>query len=375
MFIGSIDSHSHEGGLLASFTGSSPALGSIIVSSDDGTYIGKIDAVLGGTESPIAHIAHLDRKMDASQFIGIDVKIRPKVEREERFDRSRSDRNDRRRNDDRGGRRDDRRDSRRDDNRDFGRDNRRGNDRDNRHRGNDRGDSHGDNDWDCPKCNNSNFARRVECNRCGAPKPGGGDSSDRRNSQYDSRPPRRDDRQRRDSRDRNNNRSERKTFTDNDWECKKCNNSNFSFRTECNRCGEPKPGGGGNNRDRGPRRDNRSSGRDRGPRRDDRSTRDSRGSDRGSGPRRERGPRRDDRSSRDNRGSDRSSGPRRERGPSRDSRGSDRDRGPRREGGGRGERDPNVRQFRRARGKSSGHAHNRGPQPLDTRPLRRHRDD
>ncbi len=355
MFIGSIDSHSHEGGLLASFTGSSPALGSIIVSSDDGTYIGKIDAVLGGTESPIAHIAHLDRKMDASQFIGIDVKIRPKVEREDRFERSRGDRSDRRRNDDRGGRRDDRRDSRRDNHRDFGRDNRRGNDRDNRHRGNDRRDSHGDNDWDCPKCNNSNFARRVECNRCGAPKPGGGDSGDRRNSRYDSRPPRRDDRPRRDSRDRNNNRPERKTFTDNDWECKKCNNSNFSFRTECNRCGEPKPGGGGNNRDRGPRRD-------------DRSSRDRRGSDRGSGPRRERGPRRDDRSSRDG-------GARRERGPSRDSRGSDRDRGPRREGGGRGERDPTVRKFRRARGKSSGHAHNRGPQPLDTRPLRRHRDD
>jgi len=374
MFIGSIDSHSHEGGLLASFTGSSPALGSIIVSSDDGTYIGKIDAVLGGTESPIAHIAHLDRKMDASQFIGIDVKIRPKVEREDRFDRSRGDRNDRRRNDDRGGRRDDRRDSRRDNHRDFGRDNRRDNYRDNRSRGNDRRDSHGDNDWDCPKCNNSNFARRVECNRCGAPKPGGGDSGDRRNSRYDSRPPRRDDRPRRDSRDRNNNRPERKTFTDNDWECKKCNNSNFSFRTECNRCGEPKPGGGGNNRDRGPRRDdrqrrdNRGGGRDRGPRRDDRSSRDRRGSDRGSGPRRERGPRRDDRSSRDG-------GARRERGPSRDSRGSDRDRGPRREGGGRGERDPTVRKFRRARGKSSGHAHNRGPQPLDTRPLRRHRDD
>jgi len=339
MFIGSIESHSHEGGLLASFTGSSPALGSIIVSSDDGVYIGKIDAVLGGTESPIAHIAHLDRKMDASQFIGIDVKIRPKVEREDRFDRSRGERNDRRRNDDRGGRRDDRRDSRRDNRRDFARDNRRGNDRDNR-RGNDRRNSYADNDWDCPKCNNSNFARRVECNRCGAPKPGGGHSGDRRNSRHDSRPQRRDNR--RDSRDRNYNRPERKTFTDNDWECKKCNNSNFSFRTECNRCGEPKPGGGGNNRDRGPRRDDR-------PRR-------------GGGGRRERGPRRDDRPSRGGRGSDRGSGQRRD-----DRQG--------RERGARRERDPNSPKFRRARGKSSGHAHNRGPQPLNTRPLRRHRDD
>ena len=25
-----------------------------------------------------------------------------------------------------------------------------------------------------------------------------------------------------------------------DWDCPKCNNSNFSFRTECNRCGEPR---------------------------------------------------------------------------------------------------------------------------------------
>ena len=340
MFTGSIESHSHEGGLLASFTGSSPALGSIIVSSDDGTYIGKIDAVLGGTESPIAHIAHLDRKMDASQFIGIDVKIRPKAEREDRFDRSRGERNDRRRNDDRGGRRDDRRDSRRDNRRDFARDNRRGNDRDNRSRGYDRRDSHGDNDWDCPKCNNSNFARRVECNRCGAPKPGGGHSGDRRNSRHDSRPPRRDNR--RDSRDRNYNRTERKTFTDNDWECKKCNNINFSFRTECNRCGESKPGGGGNNRDRGPQRDNRQR-RDR-------------------GARRERGPRRDDRPSRGGRGSDRDGGQRRD-----DRQG--------RERGARRERDPNSPKFRRARGKSSGHAHNRGPQPLNTRPLRRNRDD
>ena len=304
MFIGSIDSHSHEGGLLASFTGPSPALGSIIVSSDDGTYIGKIDAVLGGTESPIAHIAHLDRKMDASQFIGIDVKIRPKVEREDRFDRSRGDRNERRRNDDRGGKRDDWRDSRRDNRRDIGRDNRRGNDRDNRFRGNDRNE------------------RRRNNDRGG-----------RRDSRYDSRPPRRDNR--RDSRDRNYNRPERKTFTDNDWECKKCNNINFSFRTECNRCGEPKPGGGGNNRDRGQQRDNRQR-RDR-------------------GARRERGPRRDDRPSR-------GGGQRRDDRQGREKRA-------------RRERDPNAPKFRRARGKSSGHAHNRGPQPLNTRPLRRHRDD
>ena len=57
MFKAIVETKSHEGGLLAPFTGSSPALGSIIVRVDDGTYIGKIDAVLGNTDSPIAHIA------------------------------------------------------------------------------------------------------------------------------------------------------------------------------------------------------------------------------------------------------------------------------------------------------------------------------
>ena len=34
-----------------------------------------------------------------------------------------------------------------------------------------------------------------------------------------------------------------------------------------------------------------------------------------------------------------------------------------------------VRQFRKSRGKGPGHAHNRGPKPLDSRPRRRNRDD
>ncbi|DAC24414.1 MAG TPA: hypothetical protein HA330_06650, partial [Candidatus Thalassarchaeaceae archaeon] len=33
---------------------------------------------------------------------------------------------------------------------------------------------------------------------------------------------------------------------DGDWECKSCKNSNFAFRTECNRCGRNKDGSGGN---------------------------------------------------------------------------------------------------------------------------------
>ena len=59
MFSGSVDSISHEGGLLLTFDGSSPALDSIIIRSSDGVYIGKIDGVLGNTDSPMAHVGHL----------------------------------------------------------------------------------------------------------------------------------------------------------------------------------------------------------------------------------------------------------------------------------------------------------------------------
>ena len=294
MFKATIDSISHEGGLLASFSGSSPALGSIIVNSDDGTYIGKIDAVIGGTEAPIAHIAHLDRQINSQEFIGKGVKIRPKIERNERQDRRQNDRSDRRRDSDRGGRRD------------FGRDNRRDN------------NTYADNDWDCPKCNNSNFARRTECNRCGEPKGQTRGSSNQRGRSSDSRPPRRDsDRGGRRDFGRDNRRDsgrgdrrDNKTFTDNDWDCKKCNNSNFSFRKECNRCGEPKSATGRSDRTNRGNRDERP--RNNHERRDSRTNNN---------------------------------------------------------------RDSEPRKFRRARGKGSGHAHNRGPKPLNSRPRRRNRDD
>ena len=88
MFKATVESLSHEGGLLAPFTGSSPALGSIIVRADDGTYIGKIDGVFGNTDSPIAHIAHLDRKMNPNDFIGCEAQIRPKAPRQDNRDRN-----------------------------------------------------------------------------------------------------------------------------------------------------------------------------------------------------------------------------------------------------------------------------------------------
>ena len=84
MFRGTIDRSSHEGGLLVTFNGSSPALGSIIVREEDGHYIGKIDAVLGSTDAPLAHVAHLDRNQDNASFLGSTVIVRAKKEREER---------------------------------------------------------------------------------------------------------------------------------------------------------------------------------------------------------------------------------------------------------------------------------------------------
>ncbi|MAU74629.1 MAG: hypothetical protein CMA22_05395 [Euryarchaeota archaeon] len=270
MFSGSINSISHEGGLLLSFGGSSPALDSIIVRASDGVYIGKIDGVLGNTESPMAHVGHLDRKLDLNSLIGEEVTIRAKKPREERYPSR-----DRR---DGGGRRDFDRGSR------------------------DRRDGGGRRDFD------------------------------------------------RGSRGRNDS-------NDGDWDCPKCNNSNFARRTECNRCGEPRSGGGGRRRDGGGRRDFDRGSRDR---RDGGGRRDGgRGNfDRGSRDRRDGGVRRDfDRGSRD-----------------------------RRDGGGRGERreftnrddnreKPKENNFRKSKGKRAGHAHNNAPKPIVPRKFRRNSDD
>ena len=269
MFKAIVETKSHEGGLLAPFTGSSPALGSIIVRVDDGTYIGKIDAVLGNTDSPIAHIAHLDRKMNPDTFLGCEAQIRPKMAKHD-DNRQRSDRYENR----------DRRDNRRS-NDNY---NRRDSGRRDSGRGNFRDIDSGRRDsgrWDSGR---GNFRDRDSGRRdSGRRDSGRGNFRDR------------------DSRGRSGTR-EKKIFADNDWTCTKCNNSNFSFRKECNRCGEPKSGnsGGGNNRGR----------RDRQPR-NDRPVRN----------------------------------------------------------------DGEPRKFRKARGKSANHAHNRGPKPLDARSRRRNRDD
>ena len=211
MFRGVVDRASHELGLLVTFSGSSPALGSIIVREEDGHYIGKVDSVLGSTESPLVHVAHLDRKQENNQFIGSTVTVRAKKEREDRPPR-REFREER---------------PSRDRERSFDR-------RDNNSRGrNDQERS----DWLCASCGNDNFAFRTECNSCGKSKRG--NVQERGSSFRNDRGGRRDDRGGRgrdDRRPRNQEQHNR-----NDWICPSCKNDNFSFRTECNQCGKPRP--------------------------------------------------------------------------------------------------------------------------------------
>jgi rRNA processing protein Gar1 len=261
MFTGTIESLSHEGGLLVKFTGSSPALESIITDAATGDYIGKVDSVLGNTNSPLVHVAHIERKLDLESLVGKEVGVRskkPRVERQNERDQRRDQRTER--SGDRDGYR-------------GTRDERR---QDKSHQPSE--------DWDCPQCQNNNYSFRQNCNRCEAPRPSSGRSSSRRDERYGGRDERRGGRDenrgrddRRGSRDggRDSNRSNGQRDgpdNSNDWECPKCQNSNFSFRSECNRCGLEKEGGAPSpSRQRSDRsggrdggnRDRRDSGRDR----------------------------------------------------------------------------------------------------------------
>ena len=232
MFTGTIESQSHEGGLLVRFEGSSPSLDAILVLAENGTYVGKVDGVLGSTNQPMAHIGHIDRELKLDDLLGSHVTIRAKKPRQDREKFRRDSRDSR----DRSGGSDRRNDSQRD------------------HRGDrgDRGDrreqrsSFNDNDWTCPECKNSNFAFRQACNRCEAPRPGGGGGSRDNGGRSDRRPQR--DGGRYEQRGGNN---RQEIYNDNDWTCRECNNSNFAFRQACNRCEAPRPGGGGGRRSSG----------------------------------------------------------------------------------------------------------------------------
>ena len=165
---------SHEGGMLAPFTGDAPKLGQIM-QLPGGKWVGKVDTVIGEVSAAVVHISPF-RDTQVELLVGQPVELAPPKEKRE----SR-----RERNDDRGGP-----------------DMKAG-------------------DWICEKCRNHNFAWRDNCNRCEAPKTGGGGGQrrdkrggDRRGGggqgsnrdNNDNRPPRReyrgsnDRRPRRDSR-------------------------------------------------------------------------------------------------------------------------------------------------------------------------------
>ena len=77
MFKGRIEKVSHEGGLLVSYSGACPALGSVMVDSNE-TYIGKVDGVVGNLKNSLVHVAHLDRKSNPNDMIGLEITIRTK---------------------------------------------------------------------------------------------------------------------------------------------------------------------------------------------------------------------------------------------------------------------------------------------------------
>jgi rRNA processing protein Gar1 len=72
MFKGRVDRVSHEGGLLVSYSGACPALGSVMVDSSE-TYIGKVDGVIGNLNDSLVHIAHLDRNSNATELVGVEI--------------------------------------------------------------------------------------------------------------------------------------------------------------------------------------------------------------------------------------------------------------------------------------------------------------
>ncbi len=126
---------SHEGGMLAPFTGDAPKLGQVM-QLPGGKWIGKVDTVIGEVSAAVVHITPF-RDVETQLLIGQPVEVAPPKERQR----------DRGRRDDRGS-----------------------------------GIPMKQGDWTCSKCQNHNFAWRDNCNRCEAPKPsgGGGDRRDNR---------------------------------------------------------------------------------------------------------------------------------------------------------------------------------------------------
>jgi len=103
-------------------------------------------------------------------------------------------------------------------------------------------------DWSCPSCGNHNFASRGACNKCQAPKAGGGygaapgaakgfgqamgGKGAARFNPYTAATPQRTP-------------NLPATARPGDWVCPMCQNHNYANRSACNRCQTPKMGMGG----------------------------------------------------------------------------------------------------------------------------------
>ena len=131
---------SHEGGMLAPFTGDAPKLGQIM-QLPGGKWVGKVDTVIGEVSAAVVHISPF-RDTQVELLVGQPIELAPPKEKRE----SR-----RERNDDRGG------------------------------------PEMKAGDWICEKCRNHNFAWRDNCNRCEAPKTEGGGGQRRDNRGGDRR--------------------------------------------------------------------------------------------------------------------------------------------------------------------------------------------
>ena len=166
MFRGNVVRPSHEGGLMISFTGSSPALGSSI-ETENGVRLGKVDTVLGSIHNPWVHVYPIAKGLDVVDVLGQNAIITNKKS----FQKNKPRRDDRRSN--------------------FSRNNNRNEKK-----------IFNDNDWICPKCKNDNFSWRERCNKCSAPKEGS--SRFERNKKWNE-----GNRSERPRRGRNENRSER----------------------------------------------------------------------------------------------------------------------------------------------------------------------
>ena len=77
MFHGTVERASHEGGLLLSFNGQSPSLGSHIIDEDE-NWVGKVDSVIGNVDNPLVHLLPMAKETSVSKLIGRKVRIRPR---------------------------------------------------------------------------------------------------------------------------------------------------------------------------------------------------------------------------------------------------------------------------------------------------------